>query len=80
MEPSPSQPSSCVLDETQNEPSFQSKRSLLRAAWVPPVVFALSLPHASYAANISGTDKHANQGKDDKGKAGGDNNGKGKNN
>ena len=50
-------------DEAQCEddaPS-SSKRSLLRAAWVAPVVIALSLPRSSYAANVSGTH---NAGKD----------------
>ena len=37
-----------------------SKRSVLKAAWVAPVVVAVSLPRSGYAANISGT---SNQGK-----------------
>ena len=32
-----------------------SKRSMLKAAWVAPVVVAISLPRSGYAANISGS-------------------------
>jgi hypothetical protein len=32
-----------------------SKRSSLKAAWVAPLIVAVSLPRSSYAANISGT-------------------------
>ena len=31
-----------------------SKRALLKAAWVAPVVVAVTLPRSGYAANISG--------------------------
>ena len=44
-------------DETQNTKPSPSKRSLLKAAWVPPVIVALSLPRSGYAANMSGTGK-----------------------
>jgi hypothetical protein len=77
MDPTSSEPRSSLGDQTENQPSSLSKRSLLKAAWVPPVIFAISLPHASYAANISGTDKHRNESKDDKGHGGGDNKGPG---
>ena len=78
MEPAASQPRSSLPNQVAHEPSSLSKRSLLKAAWVPPVIFALNLPNASYAANISGTDKHGKEEKDNKGKGGGDNKGKGK--
>lgn len=32
----------------------QSKRALMKAAWIPPVVMAVSLPRSGYAANMSG--------------------------
>jgi len=35
-----------------------SKRSMLKAAWVAPVVVAISLPRSGYAANISGAHRH----------------------
>ena len=31
-----------------------TKRALLKASWIPPVIVALSLPRSGYAANISG--------------------------
>jgi hypothetical protein len=31
----------------------ESKRALLRSAWVAPVVIAVTLPKSGYAANIS---------------------------
>jgi len=33
------------------------KRLLVRNAWVAPVIVAVTLPRASYAANVSGTTK-----------------------
>ena len=44
-------------DVTENTKLSLSKRSLLKAAWVPPVIVALSLPRSGYAANMSGTGK-----------------------
>jgi hypothetical protein len=39
------------------------KRLLVKNAWVAPVILAITLPRASYAANISGTTKqHDNNG------------------
>jgi len=35
-----------------------SKRCVLKAAWVAPVVVAVSLPRSGYAANISGAHRH----------------------
>ena len=32
----------------------ESKRALLRSAWVAPLVIAVTLPRSGYAANISG--------------------------
>ena len=46
---------STSLDENAYEhgaPS-PSKRSLLKAAWIAPVVVAVALPRSGYAANIS---------------------------
>jgi hypothetical protein len=37
-----------------------SKRDLLRAAWVAPLIIATTLPRSSYAANMSGS--HGNNG------------------
>ena len=33
----------------------KSKRTLLKAGWVAPVILAVSLPQSSYAKNISGS-------------------------
>ena len=54
-----SQSNSTALDAdvTENTKLSLSKRSLLKAAWVPPVIVALSLPRSGYAANMSGTGK-----------------------
>ena len=45
-------------DETlvvaNNEQPSLSKRSALKAAWVAPLIVAVSLPRSGYAANISG--------------------------
>jgi hypothetical protein len=38
---------------TENQSVSQSKRTLLKAGWVAPVVVALSLPVASFDANAS---------------------------
>jgi hypothetical protein len=37
----------------------QSKRTLMKAAWIPPVVMAVSLPRSGYAANMSGASASA---------------------
>jgi hypothetical protein len=53
--------SSASLQASSHEqPSSPSKRSLLKVAWIAPMVVAINLPRASYAANISGTDKRHN--------------------
>jgi len=39
------------------EAPSSSKRAILRAAWIPPVIVALNLPRSGYAANVSGTSK-----------------------
>jgi len=49
----------------ENEPN-QSKRKLMRAAWVAPVIVAVTLPRSSFAANISSS--HSPKDKGDKGK------------
>ncbi len=41
-------------DHPERETLAVSKRALLKASWVAPVVVALSLPRSSFAANISG--------------------------
>jgi hypothetical protein len=38
------------------------KRLLVKNAWVAPVILAITLPRASYAANVSGTTKHHDNG------------------
>jgi len=47
----------------RDAPGSPSKRSLLKVAWVAPIVAAVTLPRSGYAANISGNDK-AHNGKD----------------
>ena len=42
-------------DESQYVAASPSKRTLLRTAWVAPVVVATTLPRSGFAANISGT-------------------------
>lgn len=37
-----------------SSPVSKSKRALLKAAWVAPVIVAVSLPESSFAANVSG--------------------------
>jgi hypothetical protein len=39
--------------EDDNAAVSNSKRSLLKAAWVPPVILAVSLPRSGYAKNMS---------------------------
>jgi len=43
----------------------RSKRTVLKAAWVPPVILAISLPRSGYAQNVSedGGDKGKGKGK-----------------
>ena len=41
-------------DNSGDEPVSRTKRALLKASWVPPVIVAVSLPRSGYAANISG--------------------------
>lgn len=38
----------------QSRPDSPSKRALLKAGWIAPVVVAMSLPTSSYAQNASG--------------------------
>ena len=38
-----------------------SKRSMLKAAWVAPLVVAVSLPRSGYASSISGPHRQDNQ-------------------
>ena len=38
-----------------------AKRTLLKAAWVAPLVVAVTLPRSGFAANVSG--QHTNNGK-----------------
>jgi hypothetical protein len=41
-------------EQVQKQTPSTSKRSLLRSAWVAPVIVAVTLPRSGYAANISG--------------------------
>lgn len=50
-----------MLDQNDKAPAVtnpqsisSSKRALLKAAWVVPVVVAINLPTSSFAANVSG--------------------------
>ena len=38
---------------SQDEVVSSSKRTVLKAAWVPPVITVLSLPPSGFAANVS---------------------------
>jgi len=38
---------------SQDELASSSKRTILKAAWVPPVITVLSLPPSGFGANIS---------------------------
>jgi hypothetical protein len=42
-----------VPSEMRGTPSMP-KRALIKAAWITPVIVAVSLPRAGYAANVSG--------------------------
>jgi hypothetical protein len=44
----------CPDNTAQREAVSRSKRALLKAGWVAPVVVVLSLPVVSFAANASG--------------------------
>ena len=46
---------SLAHDESQYVAASPSKRSLLKAAWVAPVVVSITLPRSGFAANISVT-------------------------
>jgi hypothetical protein len=49
--------------ESSGDVPSPSKRLLVKNAWVAPVILAITLPRASYAANVSGTTKqHDNNG------------------
>ena len=41
-------------EQVQEQTPSRSKRSLLKSAWVAPVIVAVTLPRSGYAANISG--------------------------
>jgi hypothetical protein len=56
------QDSAIPLDGNQPEAVAVSKRALLKAAWVAPVIVALSLPRSSFAANISGSHRETKGG------------------
>ena len=43
-----------IVGPSSPETISKSKRSLLKAAWVAPVIIAVSLPESSFAANVSG--------------------------
>jgi len=43
--------------ESSGDGSSPLKRALIRSAWMAPVILAVTLPRASYAANVSGTTK-----------------------
>jgi len=42
----------------------KTKRSLLKASWIPPVILAIGLPRSGYASNISGGDTTEKQHQD----------------
>ena len=50
--------------EAQDEIPSVSKRTLLRSAWIAPVIVVLNLPRSGYAANMSGTSKRGRSGHD----------------
>jgi len=49
-------------ETSQGSAPSESKRALLRSAWVAPVVIAVTLPRSGYAANISGSSGRSNEG------------------
>ena len=48
-------------EQVQEQTPSTSKRSLLKSAWVAPVIVAVTLPRSGYAANISGGQGQSNQ-------------------
>lgn len=57
--------SSASLDESsdRNESVSKSRRTMLKASWVPPVILAVSLPRSGYAQNVSDDSKGKGKGK-----------------
>ena len=42
-----------IFEVNNNRNVSASKRSVLKAAWIAPLVVAVSLPRSGYAANVS---------------------------
>ena len=51
-------------EQVQEQTPSTSKRSLLKSAWVAPVIVAVTLPRSGYAANISGGHGQPNRDED----------------
>ena len=49
------------MQDSKNTISL-TKRSLLKAGWVAPLIVAISLPSSSFAANVSGGGHQNGQG------------------
>jgi hypothetical protein len=50
--------------DSQHDTVSKTKRSLLKASWIPPVILAIGLPRSGYASNISGGDTTEKQHQD----------------
>lgn len=65
VQPKAESPDTDTGSTATQDVASDSRRALLRAAWIPPVIVALNLPRSGYAANISasskpGKDQHGN--------------------
>ena len=61
------------MDQPKDAVSL-TKRSLLKAGWVAPLIVAINLPPTSFAANISGGGNQNDQGNNQNGQVGNQNN------
>ena len=52
------------VETSQGTAPSTSKRTLLKSAWVAPLVIAVTIPRSGYAANISGNGGRSNEGGD----------------
>jgi len=57
------------VETSQGTAPSTSKRTLLKSAWVAPLVIAVTLPRSGYGANISGSSAQPNESGDAKPKS-----------
>ena len=50
-----------IFEVNNNSNVSASKRSVLKAAWIAPLVVAVSLPRSGYAANVSSAHSSSNR-------------------